>query len=214
MIDPKWLDAPLAFLIGAGAGFQGIYERWKWDCGRAAATSWGVLYLCSRGAVPTLVFVLWLGDKPNAWLYAIGCGSLGEVALRSRFYLRRVRTGDEFSEVYKGLFDLLRFWQGLFLELIAGTLAVARRRLVEVVLSDGAGFKELMARYRRNKGALRNEQDVLNKLDHDIQGLEKKYDAGGSTGRSPDEEQEYRHRLAYIILDAVGEKGLRTLLKP
>src|ERR1700723_3750767 len=151
------LYASLSFLIGAAAGFQGIYERYRKSSGRAVSTFWGILYLLSRGILPTLVFIVVTAHYSISnflWLYALGCGAGAEIILRSQLYIRSVKTEvGAFQEISKGLFDVLRWWQGFFLESISGRLAELRKDAVQRILGDGSGFKNLVLMYWNNKGA-------------------------------------------------------------
>jgi hypothetical protein len=200
------LAAVLALVGGAAAGFQGIYDRYGGDSGRAAGTFWGVVYLLSRGAVPAAIFLLFFRGTWNPWLYALGCCTVGEGVLRAQFYWRSEKTnGGVYREVYKGTFAILRFWQGFFLRSIAGRLAELRQQIVRESLPVGATFKDLTAMVRKN-GRCLSDPRVRRELEKEVERLEGEYDGAY--------DEEYRHQLGYIILDKVDEKALKALLKP
>lgn len=212
-----WLYALLAFAVGAAAGFQGIYQRYEKDSGRAAGTFWGVVYLLSRAIVPAVVFVgLFRSrlDTPFLPLYALGCGVGAEALLRTQFYIKSAKTPEgAFQEIFKGAFDLLRWYQGFFLQSIAGGLAAIRQRTVRRALPEGQNFRGLVAVFDKNATGYPDPPAIAD-LQGKVRALETEYNAKAAEGQNSNLDEQYRHKLGYIILNAVGRKGLKTLLNP
>ena len=146
--------AALAFLVGAAAGFQGVYEKYRHGSFRALGTLPGFLYVVSRGVVPAAVFAgLYAGGviRQQLWLWSLACGITLESVLRTRFYLKQTGgDGVPPEEVWRGVFDLVRWYQNLCLEGAAAQLADRRKRYVTSLLGATPDFRALLAKVRNN----------------------------------------------------------------
>lgn len=215
-MDWNYLYLLLSFLVGLLAGFQGVFERYKKDSLRASFTSPGIFYLFTRGAVPALIFAGLYSNRiieTKLWLQALACGTGAEVVLRSRVYVKQAqREGANIEELLRGPFDLLRWYQNLFLESIAGRLAISRKKFVEGSLPKEINFLDLCQRLRNNVGAWPDPQAV-SVIEAAVNKLKEEFDTERQKGIQPGElEQKYRLKLGYLILNLAGENGFKTLL--
>jgi hypothetical protein len=207
--DLNYLYAVLSFLIGSSAGFQGVYERWQNNAARASLTFPGLVYLFTRGALPALVFVLLYRQRvieSQLVLWALVCGTGAEALLRSKLFIKH-QQGEELS---RGLFDLLQWYQNIFLESAATRLAELRRKFVEAQLPTGVQFLALCDRVSNNAPAWPDQQaqtDIRTAVSELKTEFQKKQVSDGDTL-----EQRYRRKLVYKVLDLVGRRGSKTLL--
>jgi hypothetical protein len=56
--DWNYAYAFVSFVVGALAGFQAIYDRYRDEFGTAVNTAFGCGYLLSRGLIPAIFFLL------------------------------------------------------------------------------------------------------------------------------------------------------------
>jgi len=215
-MDLNYLYSFVSFLIGLLAGFQGIYERYQNDSVTALSTLPGVSYLISRGTVPAAIFIFLyakgylLGSE--LFLQALACGTGAELVLRTRFYVKQSQKDGSIEELVKGPFDLLRWYQGLFLESIARYLAASRKKIVRDLLPKNVDVQTLLDRVLSNLGAWPNPQTsgeletALNKMKTEWQ------DESRRAGTPPILEQKYKDKLGYLLLNKIGASGLKTLL--
>lgn len=225
-IDPQYLGV-VCFIIGTAAGFQAVHENYAMDVIRACRTPHGVLYLMTRGGFPTLLFRIALQNKliggSQLWLKAAACGAGAELFLRTSFYIKRNQVGTHFTELAKGPFDLLRWYQNYFLEGIADRLARQRLDFVHECLPPEKTFLELCEIIETNLPAwpgghrryVHAFDDVTLVLEKDVSRLRVKFRAetcgGQSIGSKVD--KKYCMKLGFLILDRVGRTGFKTLLK-
>ncbi len=211
--------AALAFVVGAASGFQGVHEKYKHGSLRALGTLPGFLYVASRGAVPGAVFAgMYAGGVigQQLWLWALACGITLESVLRTRFYLRQTGgDGAPPEEVWRGLFDLVRWYQNLCLESAAAQLADRRKRFVTALLGATPDFPALLQKARNNLLSW-PDQNVQADLSAKTAKLEGEFNGELPQAATAIAQQElntrYSHKLAFVVLDALGEKGCRTLL--
>src|SRR5206468_13045415 len=128
--DAVYWAALLSASIGILAGFQGIYERFKRGALRAAISLPGLFYLLTRGGLPYAVFLIAWYKRfvvDNIWFWAMVNGAGTEAFLRARVYVKQTGADGKTEELLKGPFDLLKWYQNLFLDLADD--AVGRSRL-------------------------------------------------------------------------------------
>jgi hypothetical protein len=80
----------------------------------------------------------------------LACGTGAEVVLRSRVYVKQAQKDGSPEEFLRGPFDLLRWYQNLFLEAISNPLAESRRRFVGKNLPKEIDFLALCDRVLNN----------------------------------------------------------------
>lgn len=120
--DRNYAYACVAFAVGALAGFQAIYERYKDESGTSVNTLPGYGYLLSRGFVPALFFfLLYRTTQLHSYLFglAIGLGLGTEAVLRSQIQVRSSKpTKDALAteNTFVGFFNLF----GLVPETVSG----------------------------------------------------------------------------------------------
>jgi hypothetical protein len=213
-MDWNYLYSLLSFFIGVAAGFQGIYERYYKDSLSASLTLPGLAYLLSRGAIPALLFGILYGYRfveRALPLQALACGTGAELVLRSRVYLRQAQKDDGVEELLRGPFDLLRWYQSLFLESIADSLARVRQRFVQAHLPEG-DFENLCDAVSNNLDAW-PEAAIRSDIETAVNRLKKDFEAEARAGSSALElDQKYRFKLGYLLLNKVGRSGFNTFL--
>ena len=214
-MDWNYLYAIASFAVGAAAGYQGISERYNKDATSAALTSMGLLYLFTRGCVSAVAFTaLYAAGYLQKWLLlsALACGTSTEIVLRSTVFVKQARTPDGgFDELLKGPFDLLKWYQGKFLESIAGQLARKRKKTVRKLLLSGKSFAELMGLFRKNRDAWPDRR-ALAKLEVDVERLEAELNTAHQNGELEPPDDRFQQKLGYLILNHLGKDGINTLL--
>src|ERR1035441_8760765 len=169
--------AAIAFVVGAAAGFRGVYERYQHGSFRASKTLPGLIYVFSRGLVPATVFCgLYAGGvwKEKLGLWSLACGVALESILRTRFYVKqKAANGMPPEEIWRGFFDLVRWYQNLCLEAAAANLAKGRKIIIESLLGPTPDFCALLNKVQTNLPSWpdTNLQTVLrgklDKLEHE-----------------------------------------------
>jgi hypothetical protein len=136
----EYSPSVLAFLVGGLAGFQGIYNKYGQASLRLAAKPMGVLYFATRGIVPAALFCISLGHGPNIppWTLALGLGASTELFLRMKFYIKdsdksKDSDKDAVGQLLIGPFNLLTFYQGLFLDALAQDLQDIRKEVEKLI---------------------------------------------------------------------------------
>jgi len=211
----------LSFGVGILSGFQGVYERFRTESRRAALSSMGILYLCSRGLVAALVYFLISSYTPILANYpvwrAIACGAGAEAILRSKFYVTRIKKGaDSFEDVVRGPLDVLHFYQEFFLISIENEFT--RRKIVHVsdIVKEWPSFLAMWAAFDANVLAWpQGRQDVI-ETRKAVRLLRDRFTREAqATGGVIDAttEKRYRHELCYIVLSNLGEGALDSLFK-
>ncbi len=173
----------------------------------------GALYVVTRGTASSLLFVGLYAPHvidSNLWAWALGCGASAELVLRLKVYVKQMQTVDGgIEELLRGPFDLLRWYENLFLQFMAGALAGDRRRFVEAHLPRGFDFRALAGRGLSNLGAWPDSQ-VGALIGMDIDKLTVEF--GALTTPPVDSDLQFRMKLGYRILDRVGRNGFKAIL--
>lgn len=213
------LYCALSFVIGVLAGFQGIHDRYRDDALSASATRWGVVYLFTRGLVPTLVFFgvyAYRTPETRLWLQALVCGAGAEAVFRSRFYWTQAQRDDgSVEEISLNLFGLLRWYQGFFLERIAASIAESRKDFVVRALPDDAPFMQIFDRARNNLDAWPWPNEEAKAVFESALGeLRAEFDSIAATEADvAPSDPRFRLKLGYLILSKLGRGGVKTLLR-
>jgi hypothetical protein len=219
--DPYYFLSLVSFLVGGASGFQGIYETYRKDSPRVAVTLPGFFYLISRGAVPSILFLLLYSRKiieDNLFIWALACGTGVELILRSKISIKQTQEqGGNIQELLRGPLDLLRWYEALFLEYAAASIGERRKQFIERNLPK----QEFLETYRQiydniyawpQEITRREIEGELEKLK-----IEFENDLIKIVISENDKiiiEQRYRLLLGYKLLNIVGQRGFRTLFPP
>lgn len=170
----------------------------------------GLFYLLSRGLIPAAIFAgLYHEDllRTHLLLWALVCGTGAELLLRSQVFIKQ--QGAE--ELSKGLFDLVRWYQNLTLEVAGSRVAEGNQRFIKKHLPKNVAFSDLCQRVETNSEALVDEGKKLN-IKVMVQGLKSDFEKQ-KQDRPEEAEQIQSHKLAYSLKGIVGERVFKTLFK-
>lgn len=210
------------------------YKVDEWKMVLLSAPS--VIYLALRGLPPGALFLVLYSKsyttEISPLILSIFCGFFSETILRSRVYVRQRRRGggsqnpigeieedlkeagglprnslEEVEEIFRGPFDLIRWFENRFIAIIDRRLAISRmnfaHRLVE-------GVKEIspekLCEIIVDNSAFWNNADEKSRLRKELAELDIKNCEGGTNDRN-------RKRIIYILVETVGREGARALLK-
>lgn len=202
----------LACGVGVLAGFQGIHGRYSQEAFRLAWSPWGIAYLATRAVVPgaLFVYVARTGENPApGWMLALGLGVSSEIVLRLRFFIQQRKLPDgSVEELMRGPFDLLRWYQDLFLDQMGSDLVSIRKASATRAIPKGVSFEELARRIRNN---------VLNhiletKRERVKAALKSVEDERAAAGGQPGDDH-FVQRLAYSLRAIVTARELSDLFK-
>ncbi len=166
-----------------------------------------------------MVYLIWRQSQETAhdsFVAAILCGLGSEAVLRSRFYFGERKAADgNIEEVSKGVFDLVRWYQVLFLKNSGEQLADERRRFNERLMAGQTDFLRLCSRARLNAGAWPIESEKQRLLS-EISRLQVDFNlaAKGLSGQALQQLQnEFITEFCYAVMRLVRRKSLGTLIK-
>jgi|ERR1044071_7355048 hypothetical protein len=218
-MDLHYCWAVLSALIGASAGFQGIYESYHKDAFISAGTTPGALYLLSRAAVPAATFSLLYGTgtiATNLWLWSLVSGTGSEALLRSNFFIKKAdvpgpnaaltAAPSVSQDVMFGPLDLLKWWQELALNQIGPYLSGNRLNFVKKHTPKANDFSKLCVTIKDNLLGLQNQGPVP-ALSAEIDALAAEY----KNDATPDLEH-YRIGLGLRIERAISRREFVTVV--
>jgi hypothetical protein len=220
--DGNYAYSLAAFIVGALAGFQAIYDQYKDESGSALNTFPGYAYLLSRGIVPAIVFViLYRTYQVRSYLLglAIGLGLGTEAVLRSQFQLKSSRPAKgalTTENTFVGFFNLLEWYQNFFLELIRIRLTRKRQTIVQDAvrrIPDGITFDRLCDTVSINADALdeKDKKAVREELAKQLAEYVREVRPSGSTEGI---ERKFASKLGYWIYNSAGRRyGLNVLFR-
>ena len=140
------------------------------------------------------------------------CGTGAELVLRLKFFIKEEITANGIEELLRGPFDLLRWYQNLFLEAIADSLAESRKNFVKNNLPQNVAFADLCITVRQNCNAY-NAPQIVQKIRDEITRLEASYATAEAKGTPINTiERSSCLELGYVVLNTAGKKGFKTLL--
>lgn len=215
-MDPQVSWAILSFLIGIGAGFKDLYERYP-DAFEVAAGQWpGTCYLLSRGVLPAAVFVVLFETGVIATrlpLQALAIGTGAELFLRSSFLVKTAqKPAGTIDEVLKGPLDLFRWYQDFFLiTLLSDRVAARKNEWMKNNLPPGT-FDALCARVIGNLDVLQAEDQRRKQIVSAITTLEQEREREKNAGSdSATLDAKYRRKLGFAVLNRAGRTLFVTL---
>jgi hypothetical protein len=200
------------------AGFQGVHNRFKPESFTAANSWWGRLYLLSRGLLASALFLAAVVNgvvKDNHLFWALIYGATSELIFRTRFYIKETEKDGRTSDLIKGPFDLIKWYQDLFLEKASQSLAEARKQFIKSNLPQSVSFPDLCVRVVRNLNAYPTEKaETVAVIASEVAKLREMYkESCDKSSASPDQlNQEYSELLGYAALNADGKKCFWILL--
>jgi hypothetical protein len=176
----------------------------------------GWLYWITRGLVPAACYwAVWanaLGGV-HSWAVAAGCGLGSEAVLRSRFYVRTAKQNEKPVDVYKGLFDLVEWYQNLLLKAASDQLAAGRIAYMQAAFANLTSFPELCDKIRLNaKGFHLSGKDIGFHVEKALKDFGKEAAVIAKTATLA-LHIEYAHELGYVLIELVGRNGFATLVK-
>ncbi|MBI4324308.1 MAG: hypothetical protein HY674_03505 [Chloroflexi bacterium] len=205
------VPALLGFLLGG----QQIYAKQGSDFFNILRTGWGVGYWLSRMLIPAGGYLLWycLQDKPQHSLWAASAWGLGsEMVIRTKFYFgTRSAPDGKPDDIFKGVFDLVDWWQKFALEKANIALADGKQKVVNGLTETETDFRNLCQRVKSHANSLDDEQraKVVEKADEGLA----TFNTEGGTALRPEQQREHVRVLCYGLLKLVGRRGLKLLIR-
>lgn len=203
--EPQWSWwGILACSLGALSGVQGVIQKYPMDAG-AAFKSWlAWLYVATRAAFPGGVFWLALATKTPelpAPALAFSSGLAWEVVLRSQFFIAKTTDG---ADIQKGFFDLVLWYQSLFLKGVDVRVAQERLDWINKHLPKFATLQDMIQRIETNIGTIPEST-----VQREVRDRIAEYIASAPNGTIPDQQR----KLAFAIRNIVGNPMFRNLVR-
>jgi hypothetical protein len=209
------LTFALPFIIGIASGGQSIHGKLGGDWLQVLKTLPGCVYWISRGLVPVICYNALLATKlegHHSIVAAMVSGLGSEAVLRSRFFIGSKNSNGKAEDVYKGVFDLVEWYQTLFLQMASNGLAEGRLKFMKAVVGDVTDFPAFCARANENAGGFQVNQADLQKCIADKLGVFQKEPAVINGTASQSLHQQYARELGYALVQIIGREHLKTLL--
>lgn len=218
-VDPqwyKWCIIVIPMAIGLLSAGQTISTKHGPDFLETLKTGWGLSYWISRGIIPGGTYVAWsVANNTHSYWAAIACGFGSELILRAKLFVGQQKSEDatKSQDVYKGLFDLIEWWQGHFMAKAAVVLSEQRIKLVNDAVRNQTDFFDFAARVKRNVGAFSADQaeairQIVNKL---LQSLRMELSQMAQGESSRDLHIRSIYELSHELLRLVGKRGFKSL---
>ena len=210
-----WSVFLVPFCIGVLSGGQTITAKMGNDLLGLLTNVWGWIYWLSRGSIPAGVYLFWLLAQPSrahSLGVALVCGLGAETILRSKLYITSKTENGESKDVFKGVFDLIGWWQALCLRQAGISRAGHRQKYVKRQFGALTDFRALTQKLFDN--AISFPPDVQTEITQKIDALLVQFEREPT--RVTAEQQALLHRvyilkLGYAMLDTVGKSGVQTL---
>jgi hypothetical protein len=210
-----WSILLIPFCIGILSGGQTIYAKMGNDFLGVLTNIWGWIYWLSRGIIPTAAYLFWFfaqAAPAHSWQVALVCGLGSEVILRSKLYVTSKTENGESEDVFKGVFDLIEWWQALCLRQAGISRAGDRQKYVKEQFGAFTDFPALTQKLLTNATGF--PSFVQTEITQKINALVVQFQA--EPARHTAEQQALLHRIyilkiGYAMLDTVGKSGLLTL---
>lgn len=217
--EASWLSWLLfvPVVVGLASGFQYIYGKFQADSWSVIGKFWGAVYWGSRGLIPLAGYSIWFkaqGVAQHSLATAIAWGLGSEMVLRTRFYVADKKTASgETEEIFKGVFDLVHWYQNLLLDTVGTQLAIERQTYVKGLVGSITGFPSLLSRIEPKVLAWKPE-DLKQRIQQKLAEVNDafKREAAGKAPIPGEIHERYILTLGYALLDLVGRNGLKTLV--
>lgn len=211
----EWAILAIPFVIGIASGGQNIYAKLGGEWLQVLRTVPGWSYWFSRGVVPAIsyyaLFLTKLGSK-HSISAALLCGLGSEAVLRSRFFIGSKNANGKTEEVYKGVFDLVEWYQNLCLRMASDNLAAGRVDFIKAIVGTITDFPELCAKASANTAGFQVSGAELQAIIDKKSSAFHKEPTVKSGSPSAELHRTYAYELAYALLHVAGRKHLKTLL--
>ena len=165
--------------------------------------------MLTRAGIPVVGYWLWFENQEprHHSLMAAAAWGLGtELLLRSQLYLGQRQTAEGAPEpVFKGIFDLVEWYQNLWLNHVGNQLAKARNTFIKQLVGEAANFPAAVAHARNQaNGWPHDQKDAILKKIAEIEAI------AAANGNAADHKG-LTMSLAFALLDLVGEDGTKEL---
>ena len=217
-LDPQWWIVVVPMGIGLLSAGQTIQSKQGIDFFAALTTGWGFVYWLSRGLVPVGTYIAWYFKFQNphehSILAAALCGLGSETLLRAKVYLGQTQTaGGKPEDVFKGLFNLIEWYQAYCLKRSGISLAERRRKLVSKLLTSKTDFPTFSAAVKASAASLDDNEksDVRKKADELLAEFQKQLALTAGGDETTRLHRDFIFELGYALLKLVGKRGLKTL---
>ena len=216
-LDPKWWIVVVPMVIGLLSAGQTIQSRQGIDFLAALTTGWGFVYWLSRGLVPVGTYIAWYfiqNPQEHSVVAAALCGLGSEALLRTKVYLGQTKTaGGNPEDVFKGLFDLIEWYQAYCLKRSGISLAERRRKLVGKLLTSKTDFPTFSAAVKASAASLDDNEksEVRKKADELLAEFQKQLAVTAVGDETTRLHRDFIFELGYTLLKLVGKRGLKTL---
>jgi hypothetical protein len=212
---PGWCILLVPALLGFLSGGQQIQAKQGSDFFHVLRTAWGAGYWFSRMLIPALGYFLWYylqNDPQHSLWVAIIWGLGSEMVIRTKFYFgTRPSPNGQQDDIFKGLFDLIDWWQKFALSKANITLAVYKREVVNGLTEKENDFQEFCQPVKNHANSLDAEQRAeVEKLI--VEGLATFNDEGRTALDSEQQRDQHIRVLCYGLLKLVGRRGLVLLI--
>lgn len=206
----------IPFVVGVASGGQSIHAKLGGDMFQILRTLPGWFYWLSRGVVPLVCYYGVLVSKLNG-LHSVPtamlCGIASEAVLRSRLFIGTKRENGKSQDVYRGLFDLVEWYQNLFLQLASNNLAAGKIAFVQSLVGSTTDFPHFCSRALVNAAGFQLGCSELRAEIEKHRVAFNKEPAARSNAASAELHQEYCYILCYSLMQLVGRKHVRTLFR-
>lgn len=148
-----WDILLIPFFIGVLSGGQTMHAKMGHDFTSVLGNIWGWIYWLSRGFIPVGAYLIWFFvQTPHAhsWQVALICGFGAETILRSKLYVTTKSESGKKDDVFKGVFDLIEFWQSLCLKQAGIARADVRQKYVKNLLGAFDDFPAICQKFQTN----------------------------------------------------------------
>lgn len=210
-----WSVLTLPALVGLLSAGQTAYGKVGSDfLNLLTGNNWGRGYLLSRMVIPCGAYVAWyFSQTPSVHSFpmALACGLGAEALLRAKFYVGTDKAGGPKTEdIYRGLFDLVEWYQSLCLRKAGIASADSRKEIVERVFRGREDFVRLCADLRLRVDSLPTDvaAEVSGKIDEAVSRF---------TATAPPSAEAHRRaifQLGYALLIILGESALTDFSEP
>jgi hypothetical protein len=223
--DWNYAYGVVSFVVGALAGFQAIYDRYKDEFGSAVNTPFGYCYLLSRGLIPAILFLVLYGtNRVHSYLFglAIGLGLGTEAILRSQVQIksRPAKNALATENTFMGFFNLLEWYQKFILQQINTRMAAKRQEIVRHAVQrvpECMPFPRVCEIVKINADALSDDKEikvVKEEIEKQLGEYIQEIERGGGGEGTPEMQNRYQSKLGYWIYNKAGRRpALKVLFK-
>lgn len=203
----------LAFGVGVLAGFQALHNRYPQESLTLAIRPVGLIYLGLRGTVPAGLFCVSLSQTTvPPWALALGLGVSTEIFLRLKLFIKENQRADgTIEQVLAGPFDLLKWYQDLFLGKLGVDRGDIRLEAVKKLIPKKLGFEDLCRRIIDRLDIV-EDSAVRRKIAAAVAAQQEAF-AKDATTAAGAKETRYKDRLGFALMAAAEKRVIGQLVK-